>query len=413
MRLAAAIVLCALVCACASAPTAGVLAFEDVTATHMPPRPQAGLSSMDAAAVDIDRDGDPDLVVPQEWRPNRLLINDGAARFALREDAFPPPPPEELVRPAQIQQPLQKDSEDVSIADVDGDGVLDAIIVVEDDLTFGRANVHQYFRGRASGGFERIYGQLPDTVANAVAHADVNRDGALDLMVSGAEQDRLLINDGRGGFSDESAQRLPREAVIAQDVEFFDADNDRDLDLVLGLEGGHALWLNTGDGVFVDETTARLPPAGNVEARKVTPVDVDGDGDLDLYFAHVAWQGREPQDRLYLNDGEGRFVDETADRIPAESDLTLDAKFADLDRDGDLDLVQANAGSVRIFANDGSGRFSDVTAGALGSVDAVNGLNITIELADFDGDGRIDIFVGQITLPNAPPALDRLLLNRG
>jgi hypothetical protein len=257
-----------------------------------------------------------------------------------------------------------------------------------------------------------MYGALPDTIANAVAHADINGDGAPDVMIAGAGQDRLLINDGAGGFADETAQRLPREAATAQDVEFFDADGDGDFDLVLGLEGGHALWINTGAGVFADESEARLPRPGNVEARKVTPADIDGDGDLDLYFAHVSWQGREPQDRIYINDGQGRFSDETEARLGAEDRLSLDAKFADLDGDGDLDLVQGNAGSVRLYLNDGSGRFSDVTEAAFGSPADVPGLSISIELADFNGDGRIDIFVGQLANPNAPQSFDRLFLSR-
>ncbi len=395
-----------------SAPAIAQVRFEDVTQSHLPPPPQNGLASMDAAAVDIDGDGDLDLILPQEWRANRMLINDGAGRFTLRPNAFPAPPAAELVRPAQIQQPLQKDSEDVSVADFNGDGILDIIMVVEDDVTFGRTNVHQYYRGRADGSYERIYGALPDTIANAVAHADINGDGAPDVMIAGGGQDRLLINDGAGGFADETAQRLPREAATAQDVEFFDADGDGDFDLVLGLEGGHALWINTGAGVFVDESQARLPRPGNVEARKVTPADIDGDGDLDLYFAHVSWQGREPQDRIYINDGQGRFTDETEARLGAEDRLSLDAKFADLDGDGDLDLVQGNAGSVRIYLNDGTGRFSDVTEAAFASRADVPGLSISIELGDFNGDGRIDIFVGQLANPNAPQSFDRLFLSR-
>lgn len=395
---------------CAS-PALATVRFEDVTQTHLPAPPANGMASMDAAAVDIDGDGDLDIITPQEWRANRLLINDGQGRFTLRANAFPAPPAAELVRPSHIQQPLQKDSEDVSITDFNGDGVLDVIMVVEDDLTFGRQNVHQYFRGRADGSYERIYGQLPDTVANAVAHADINGDGAADVLISGAGQDRLLVNDGTGGFRDETAARLPREAATAQDAEFADLDGDGDFDLVLGLEGGHALWINNGQGVFVDETGARLPAAGNVEARKVTPADVDGDGDLDLYFAHVSWQGREPQDRLYINDSEGRFSDETDTRLGAESALTLDAQFADLDGDGDLDLVQGNGGAVRIYLNDGQGNFRDETQTALGA-GAIEGAAISIELADLNGDGRIDIFVGQIGGPGGP-VRDRLYLNRG
>jgi hypothetical protein len=382
--------------------------FQDVTETHLPPADGVVFASMDAVAADLDGDGDLDIVTPQEWRANRVLINEGGARFALL--SLPAPPQSELVRPAHIQQPLQKDSEDVSIADFNVDGVLDMIMVTEDDVRFGRANVHQYFRGLGGNRFERVYGQIPDSVANAVAHADITGDGAADVMVSGDGQDRLMINDGRGGFRDETEARLPREAAIAQDVEFFDADRDGDLDLVLGLEGGHALWINDGRGRFADETRERLPNPGNVEARKVTPADVDGDGDLDLYFAHVSWQGRAPQDHLYLNDGAGRFTNATSERLPTETLLSLDAEFADLDGDGDLDLVQGNAGSVRVYLNDGAGRFADVTAEAIGP--DIPGLSISIEVADFDGNGRPDLYVGQLPAPGgAARSRDRLLLN--
>lgn len=394
--------------ACATTADAQLL-FEDVSATHLPaPAEGVQYASMDAVAADLDNDGDWDLVTPQEWRANRVLINDGAGRFTLAE--LPTPPEAELVRPPHIQNPLQKDSEDVSIADFTGDGILDMIIVVEDDIRLGRSNVHQYFRGLGGNRFERVYGQLPDTVANAVAHADITSDGAPDVILSGDAQDSLLINDGRGNFRDETAERLPREAELAQDVEFFDADGDDDFDLVLGLEGGHALWINDGHGRFTNESGVRLPAPGNVEARKVTPADVDGDGDLDLYFSHVDWQGRAPQDRLYLNDGRGHFTDGTVGRIPAESDLTLDAEFADLDGDGDLDLVQGNGGYVKVFRNDGAGRFTEMTNDVFAT--PIVGGSISVEVADFNRDGRLDIYVGQLSVGEDPSAQDRLLLNR-
>lgn len=392
----------AALCAC-NTPANATPWFTDATA-NLAPNPIA-YATMDAVAHDIDEDGDLDLVLPQEWRPNRILLNNGRAVFTLAAGALPAPREDELVRPARIQQPLQKDTEDVSIADFNGDGFIDLIMVVEDDIQLGRHNVHQYYRAKGDGTYERIYGQLPDTIANAIAHADITGDGAPDIIISGAGQDRLLINDGRGNFSDETQARLPQEDVIAQDVEFFDADRDGDLDLVLGLEGGHALWINNGQGVFVDETAARLPAPGNVEARKVTPADVDGDGDLDLYFAHVSWQERAPQDHLLINDGAGHFTNESAQRLPQEDWLGLDAEFADLDGDGDLDIVVGNGGDVRILANDGRAHFTDVTSEALPA--AIPGVSISIEIADFNGDGKPDVYVGQLS----EGARDRLLLN--
>ncbi|NRA31408.1 MAG: VCBS repeat-containing protein [Parvularculaceae bacterium] len=396
--------------ACATTPDQP-LTLEDVTETHLPAPPPQGLASMDAAAIDIDEDGDLDLIVPQEWRPNRILVNDGSGQFIAREAPFPASPKAELIQPPHVQQKLLKDTEDVSVADFNGDGILDVIMVVEDDITFGRKDVHQYFFGLSDGTYRRVYGELPDTEANAVAHADINGDGALDVFISGGAQDRLLINDGNGGFVDETERRIPREAAVAQDAEFVDVDGDKDFDLVLGLEGGHALWINNGRGTFTDESRKRLPVPGNVEARKVTAADIDDDGDLDLYFAHVSWQGRTAQDRIYVNNGRGQFRDETLNRLGKENELTLDAKFADLDADGDLDLVQGNSGSVRIYANNGKGQFTNVTNQALGMDDDIPGTSITVELADFNGDGRVDIYVGQIAGGNDPGSFDRLLLN--
>jgi hypothetical protein len=401
----------ALAAALAAPGAAAQPLFRDVTATHLPPTASVSRNSMDVEAADLDGDGDLDLVVPQEFARNKLLLGDGAGGFTNGSAGLPPVPASEVSPPG----PPAHDSEDVSIVDFDADGHLDLLIVSEDDVTMGRVNVHEYYRGHGDGTFERVYGEVPDTEANAVAHADVDADGDLDVLVAGGGQDRLLLNDGAGGFTDVTAQRLPVEGVTGQDAEFVDVDADGDPDLVIGYEGGHGLWINTrdsatGEAVFVDETAARLPDPGNVEARKVTPVDLDADGDLDLYFSHVGWEGRAPQDHLYLNDGTGHFSDVTAERLPAESLTSVDAKFADLDGDGDLDLVQVNLGPLVIYRNDGAGRFSDATASVLPA--PVVGPGLGVEIADYNRDGYPDLYVAQ--LRNADPgAFDRLLLHVG
>lgn len=402
--------------------------FEDVTATHLPD--SVLRNSMDVGVADLDGDGDLDVVIPQEFRLNKLMLNDGTGRFTDISNTLPPLSEAEMAGgPPQLRfEGAGHDSEDVSIADFDGDGVLDLIIVAEDDVKFGRTNVHEYYRGIGGARYQRVGPgivvignrirgsaqnpelDIPDMEADAVAHADIDGDGDLDVLIAGAGQDRVLINNGEGGFIDMTTTRAPAEDRVTQDAEFADLDGDGDLDVVLGQEGGHALWLNDGTGRFTDASD-RLPDPGNVEARKVTPGDVDGDGDLDLYFSHVSWQGREGQDRLLINDGAGRFSDETASRIPTEAEITLTARFADLDGDGDLDLVRGEAGPLTVWANDGRGVFTDVTDQVL--PEPIMGVNIALALADFDGDGRTDIYVGQLKAGNPDESIrDRLLLNR-
>jgi hypothetical protein len=382
--------------------------FEDVTATHLPPAASVGGNSMDVEAADLDGDGDLDLVVPQEFLPNKLLFNDGRGRFTDGSDRLPALDPAEVKAPPPLPG---HDSEDVSVLDFDRDGRLDLVIVSEDDVRFGRTPAHEVYRNIGGGRFDRVRGLVPDSEANAVAHADVSGDGRPDLLIVGYGQDRLLISDGRGGFRDETELRLPREAALGQDAEFVDVDGDRDLDIVLALEGGHALWINDGRGRFTDQTKERLPAPGMVEARKVTAADVDRDGDLDLYFSHVGWLGRVPQDRLYMNNGRGRFTDGAADRIPPETDTTADAKFTDLDGDGDLDLIQVNLGSVRLFENDGRGRFTDATARWLPA--PIEGPGLGVEVADLNGDGKADLYIAMLAGPSKDAkGFDRLLLRR-
>lgn len=413
-----------LVCAAAllatAAPAAAqVVRFEDAT-DRLPAF--EGHWTMDVGSADLDGDGDLDLVLPQEFRLNRILRNDGG-RFVDASGLFEPLTASEMAGgPPQLHFPgAGHDSEDVSIADFDGDGRLDLVIVQEDDVKFGRVAVQEYYAGGADGRFARLIdmsadpagppvtGGLPDMETNAVAHGDVDGDGDLDLILGGAGQDRVVINDGAGVFADETTARAPAEDRTTQDAEFVDVDADGDLDVVLGQEGGWALWLNDGRGHFTDASD-RLPDPGNVEARKVRAADVDGDGDVDLFFAHVAWQGRAGQDRLALNDGAGRFA--LSETIPTEDGTTVDGAFVDLDGDGDLDLIRADLGPVTVWENDGRGGFTEATSRHF--AETVAGPNVSLEAADFDGDGTVDLYVGRLKAAGAgmPDVVDRLFLGR-
>ncbi|ETW99686.1 MAG: hypothetical protein ETSY1_14070 [Candidatus Entotheonella factor] len=370
--------------------------FVDVTSTHLPSADLRGLS-MDARFADVDQDGDPDLIIANEFRPNILLLNDGSGRFSN-------------VSATHLPQ-TRRDSEDVGIADFDRDGDLDIVIVSEDD------RVNELYLNDGQGRFTDASERLPVTgVSNAVLVEDIDLDGDADILIGNNGQNVVLINDGTGFFSDETAQRLPLLSDVTQDIELGDVDGDGNRDLLVGNEGANRLLLNTGGGVFRDVPTEHLPLiTGPEETREADLGDVDGDGDLDILFANVrlfvagAWR----QNRLLINNGQGHFSDETAQRLPADDDQSMDGDFVDIDADGDLDIITANLDSVagrpanaryRVYANDGQGVFVEATDRFFSPEVTGNGLDI--EAVDVNGDAQLDLYLA------SRGGTDRLLLYR-
>ena len=155
--------------------------------------------------------------------------------------------------------------------------------------------------------------------------------------------------------------------------------------------------------------------------------DMDGDGDLDAYLV----QG-EGENRLFENDGSGRFADVTEGSGANDGGYGMGVAAGDYDNDGDVDLYVTNVGPNALLRNDGGGRFSDVTtaAGAAG-----NGWGTSALFVDHDRDGDLDLFVANYInwspetesdcyntagqpdycLPNHynAPAIDTLLRNNG
>lgn len=371
--------------------------YSDVTATHLPAGLLNGLS-MDAGVADLDADGDLDIVIANEFRPNILLVNDGAGRLTDGSSRLPA---------------ANRDSEDVGIADFDGDGDPDIVVVSEDDRT------NELYFNDGAGRFSDEGARLPvEGTTNGVVVADVNGDDFPDILFANNGQDALIINDGSGNFADETADRLPRSADVTQDLELGDVDGDGDLDMIVANEGANALYINDGTGRFTDESATRIPQRqGGEETREADFGDVDGDGDLDLLFANVAAfvAGADPRNRLLINDGEGTFADETSSRLPAASVSSFDGDLVDVDGDGDLDIVTANAdvdlsvgriadSRYRAYLNDGSGVFTDASDEVFGA--GTRGTGLDLEFADFDGDGRPDFYLASRGTP------DRLLLRR-
>jgi hypothetical protein len=384
--------------ACAAAPSApkvdstggnGTI-FVDATVTHVPRAPR--LHALDAAALDIDGDGDLDVAIAVENGVNRLYINDGSGKLTDKPGAF---------------GSSAGDNEHVRVADFDQDGRPDVLFVAED------TEQHNLFLADGKGGFERVSERLPSmSQANGVAVGDVNGDGLPDIVVgnttegkAGEAQPFLWLNDPKrpGHFIDATKTHLPVIGVQAQGIVLADLDGDSDLDMVIGSQDAtNRLLLNTGDGKFT-EATDRLGQQTPTETREVHAFDANGDGRLDLVFFNLTSNNRDwdkdPQTRLLINQGDARFVDETSARLPAHRFSSWGGTVVDFNGDGHHDLIVGAIEvpgfvplQVRAWQNDGRGIFTDETVAVVPS--GTVGRSWSMALGDLDGDGAEDVFIG-------------------
>jgi len=360
------------------------------------------------ALGDLDGDGDLDAFYAngenEGPRPNTVLINQGGAQGG---------------QPGELHDSGQRlgkeNSRTVTLADLDGDGDLDAWVA-----NIGYSSI--FFNGGqgrfAANGQHLFDDRIGNSGLWAIALGDLDADGDLDALggaccgsiASGPEKQEVYrplnlvwtnqggAQGGRPGIFRDSGQAL--ESLGARGVALGDLDGDGDLDAFFGNDSyiwetesqtdigqPNTVWWNDGQGSFAD-SGQRL---GNARTMDVALGDLDGDGDLDAYSAN-----RGP-DEIWLNAGgkqggqPGLFVD-SGQRLgdAFSSRVTL----ADLDKDGDLDaaiVVQTSRGMrahVEFWLNDGQGNFSD------------NGQPIThfkadaFDLGDLDGDGYPDLFAG-------------------
>lgn len=362
--------------------TADTILYVEVTNENLP----AGIVNgpgMDVESADLDGDGDVDIVIANEYQPNRILLNDGTGKFTNATGRLPV---------------KNLDSEEIAIADLNSDGFLDLVFATEDH------RVHEMYLNDSLGSgyfLTDISNRLPNSTANSVLAQDINGDSIPDLIFGNANpgdmpgQNLILINDGNANFTDETSSRLPAELDVTQDIKMGDLDGDMDLDMVVGNEDGNKILINNGSGVFTNETLTRMPLSNVEETRKITLADVDGDKDLDIYFSNVVFQvGQNRQDRLLINNGNGVFTDETFIRLPLVNSNTLDAIFVDMDLDGDLDIFTVYSFTTQqmmVFENDGDGNFSDVTNTILPT--GITGQGLGMKADYYNNDQLPDIYM--------------------
>ncbi len=283
----------------------------------------------------------------------------------------------------------------VAIVDLDGDGLMDVLVAD------AAANQVTWIRQERAG----VFSERTLAAVAAPAHVsavDIDRDGDLDIAVASlgvlapnnAPIGAVLIleNDGRQSFTTRTI--IDRVARVA-DVRAGDLDGDGDLDLAVahfGYDDGETRWLeNLGGWRFESHVLQRLSGVINAE-----PVDIDADGDLDIVtLVSQEWE----EIYVFVNDGRGTF---TPKRVFGASNEDFGSSWisvADLDGDGDPDIIYSNGDAfdyappkgrsyngVQWLENTGGVSFRYHRLADLAGASSP-------QAADMDGDGDLDIVV--------------------
>jgi hypothetical protein len=288
-----------------------------------------------------------------------------------------------------------------------------------------------------------------ETMGSGVGLFDYDGDGRLDIiLVSGggrpgspeAARNRLALyrNEGAGKFSDQTAAAHLTGSfdTYGMGVAIADYDNDGHPDLLLTGFPHSVLFHNNADGTFTDVTAAAGVANADRWATSAGWFDYDRDGLLDLvianYVAGFTWSDpkfcgdRAPNHRtychpdvypgtgvrLYHNEGNGHFRDATATAgLESTEGKCLGLVLADLNGDGWPDIFVANDSvSNFLYLNDGAGRFkeSSLTSGVGFSVDGEAEAGMGVDVADYDGDLRPDLYITHLD-----NELNRLYRNQG
>ncbi|MEQ8208358.1 MAG: CRTAC1 family protein [Lacipirellulaceae bacterium] len=335
----------------------GSLSFTDISSSL----PEGLERSWSAAWADYNRDGIVDVFIGQSnlasTASGDVLQGDGLGGFTNASSSVG------LDDPGFHQN--------VAWADIDNDRDLDLILAMEGPEKheiYLQASNGTFAPAGATVGFQEDFG----TKAYGMAIGDTDGDGDLDIYISTCRfggnirnnfYENQLAQTGSLSFVDIADTNGTQYLDNSYGSEFHDFDNDGDLDLfMVGADGQDSkIFRNDGGNQFTDVDTITgnallIDNAGDLNGGKA--IDYDNDGDLDLFFHdHRSAVDSNVARKLYRNDGNWVFTDVTdAVGLNETNQGAYDSTWADLDLDGDQDLIAPTSSSSteRIYLSDAS-----------------------------------------------------------
>jgi len=253
--------------------------------------------------------------------------------------------------------------------------------------------------------YEGLISHMLSQEGPTLSVADINEDGNEDIFIGGAKDQPgiIYINTGNANLKISNQIVLEEDAVFEDTASsFFDADGDGDIDLMVGSGGNQVgegvtyrarLYLNDGKGKFVKSKTKLPSTYKNISV--IVPYDFDNDGDQDVFIGSrsvVGTYGVNP-DHLFLeNNGDGSFTNAT-ERVAYDlknAGMITNAVWDDMDGDDIKDLITVSDwGSPIIYKNNGR-RLSKLTT----NLENFTGWWNVVEVADLDKDGDNDLIIG-------------------
>lgn len=330
--------------------------------------------------------------------PN-LIFGLGTASIIDSLQVVWPDGKQQLITNLQADQTITLKNTDASLVENKGLQIVPAFEEAGQQLIVGDA-VHHEDRYNDFDD-ELLLFRMFSTEGPRIITGDVNNDKLADFILLGAagDADKLFIQTNDGKFAFKITPPFKNDAGFESTCgALFDYDSDGDADLMIGAGGNEPrmpksnfmvrLYLNDGKGNFSPKPSAIPPVIGNFSTLEAE--DFDGDGDIDIFLGARIVPGNyglPPRSYLLLNEN-GAWRD-VAPASLANIGMVTDAAWADVDADGDPDLVVVGDWmAIHIFKNEG-GSFQLET-----TIPNSNGWWNRIEPADLDGDGDIDFVVG-------------------